>query len=503
MHRTRVVGQVLLAWLGGAASAMQTAAPAVAASRVEALVGTWDGLVEPPGITGGDPCALWIDGGDAQHLKGRVATVSGETPFEGSLDPARNVLALHLTLDGAESSGELALRGQELVGHVSGGRVEWGFRLHRASADILPRTLAPRVVDLAGKERPQTWSMVDELDTDTALALDELLTKTMDQSGLVGVSLACVIDGKLVDVRSQGWEDALADVPASDLTHYRWASISKPLTSVTIARFMARSGFDLDADVRTLVPEFPDKGVTIHPRDILRHQSGITHYEGALRTWREYESEYPFEQLVNGLDLFKDSPLSFAPGSQYSYSTHAWTLLGLALERAGKKPYAELVRELVLVPAGMTSTEPDFRSRSIPHRSKGYERDASGRLVETLDDDVAWKLPGGGWTSTVGDLARFGAALIGTQLLDAAQKEALWTKQKTSSGEVTDMGLGFFLGELDGERLVSHSGGQRKASTFLAILPERRLAVAAMSNTNTAPMEDLALEVLRLLRSKS
>jgi serine beta-lactamase-like protein LACTB, mitochondrial len=502
MHRTRVLGLVLLAWLGGAASAVQSAAPTVAAPRVEALVGTWDGLVEPPGITGGDPCALWIDGGDAQHLKGRVATVSGETPFEGSFDAARNVLALHMTLEDAETRGELALRGQDLVGHLRGGRVEWGLRLHRASAEILPRELAPRVVDLSGKERPQTWSMVDELDTDTALALDELLTKTVDQYGVVGVSLACVVDGKLIDVRSQGWEDALADVPASDLTHYRWASISKPLTSVAIARQVARGGFDLDADVRMLVPEFPDKGVTIHPRDILRHQSGITHYEGALRTWREYDSEYPFEQLVNGLDLFKESPLRFAPGAQYSYSTHAWTLLGLALERAGKKPYPELVRALVLEPAGMQSTEPDFRSHAIPHRSKGYERDASDRLVETLDDDVAWKLPGGGWTSTVGDLARFGAALIGSELLDAAQKEALWTKQKTSDGAETDMGLGFFLGELDGDRLVSHSGGQRKASTFLAILPERRLAVAAMSNTNTAPMEDLALEALRLLRPK-
>jgi len=69
------------------------------------------------------------------------------------LDAARNVLAIHMTLEGAETSGDLALRGQDLVGHLSGGRVEWGLRLHRASTDILTRTLAPRVVDLAGKER--------------------------------------------------------------------------------------------------------------------------------------------------------------------------------------------------------------------------------------------------------------------------------------------------------------------------------------------------------------
>jgi CubicO group peptidase (beta-lactamase class C family) len=481
---------------------MQSAAPVVAEPKTGALVGTWDGLVEPPGITGGDPCALWIDEVEAAQVKGRLAMAAGDEPFEGSLDPARGVLAIRLKLAGDAASGELALRGEELLGHVLAGDYEWGLRLRRASAEVLPREFAQRVVDLSSKERPQTWSLV-ELDTDKALALDEILTKAMEQHGLVGVSVACVVDGALVDIRSQGWEDFFADVPASDETRYRWASISKPLTSVALARQVARGGFDLDADMRALVPEFPDPGSTLCARDILRHQSGITHYGGARRTWREYDSEHPFEELANGLDLFKETPLRFAPRAQFAYSTHAWTLLGVAMERAGKQRYHELVRTLVLEPAGMKATEPDFRSRAIAHRSQGYERDGAGRLVETLDDDIAWKLPGGGWSSTVGDLARFGAALLGTQLLDATQKELLWTEQTTASGEATGVGLGFFLGELDGERLVSHSGGQRKASTFLAILPARRLAVAAMSNTSTAPMEDVALEVLRLLRSGS
>ena len=114
---------------------------------------------------------------------------------------------------------------------------------------------------------------------------------------------------------------------------------------------------------------------------------------------------------------------------------------------------------------------------------------------------MAWKLPGGGWTSTVGDLARFGAGLIGAQVLGDELKRRAWSEQKLPDGKGTGIGLGFFVGELDGERLISHSGGQRKASTYLAILPERKLAVAAMSNTDGAPMQDVAFGVLRLLRA--
>ena len=66
-----------------------------------------------------------------------------------------------------------------------------------------------------------------------------------------------------------------------------------------------------------------------------------------------------------------------------------------------------------------------------------------------------------------------------------------------------DLGVGAqAVGELDGERLISHSGGQRKASTYLAVLPERGLAVAAMSNTAGAPMGDLARGALRLLLAR-
>lgn len=465
-----------------------------------ALVGTWDGLVEPPAITGGDPCSLLVERAETD-VQARLVTPTGESACEGRFDAQRAVLALRTTIDGSEVSGELALRGHELVGQLSSDTWTWGLRLRRGSDELLQRNHAARIVELAAKECPETWSLA-ELDTETSLALDELLAATVARNGLVGVSLACVVDGKLVDVRSRGWEDFHGDVPATDETRYRWASISKPLTSVACARLVARGEFDLRADLRQLVPEFPDKGVTIRARDVLSHQSGLTHYQGARRTWREYESAYPFEELVNGLDLFAETPLRFAPGAQHAYSTHAWTLLGVALERAAKKRYPELVRELVLVPAGMTTTEPDFRSRAIAHRSKGYEKDGAGRLVETFEDDIAWKLPGGGWTSTVGDLARFGAALLGTTLLDEAQKTQLWSEQRAADGKATGMGLGFALGMLDQDRLVSHSGGQRKASTFLAILPERGLAVAAMCNTDGAPMGELAQAVLRTLRAR-
>ena len=97
------------------------------------------------------------------------------------------------------------------------------------------------------------------------------------------------------------------------------------------------------------------------------------------------------------------------------------------------------------------------------------------------------------------DLARFGAGLLGSGVLDNEDKAMAWTAQTVADGSATTMGLGFGVGDLDGERLVSHSGGQRRTSTFLAVLPDQGLAVAAMSNTQGTPMAEVAFGALRLL----
>lgn len=470
------------------------------ALQASALAGTWDGTYEPPGVVGGDPLSLLVSSVEGERVHGTLVLPSGALEFDGQF--AGSTLRFEAQLDGNAATLELGLRDGKLVGLGRSGPSEWSFRLAHAGSEVLAREHAPRVVELTS-ERPATYTL-GGLDTEVALALDELMRTVAEKNGVVGLSVACVVGEKLVDVRSLGWEDVYANEPASGETRYRWASISKPLTATTALRLVEQGVLNLDADVRALVPEFPQKSidgkpVKITPGLILCHQSGITHYEGATRTLREYAEPHPFDELVHGLDLFQSAPLRFAPGSQFSYSTHAWTLLGLCLERAGKKPYAQLVKELVLEPLGMRATEPDYVSSSIPHRTHGYERDAAQRLVETFDDDVAWKLPGGGWTSTVGDLARFGAGLFGSQVLSDEAKRRAWSEQRLPDGKGTGMGLGFFLATLSGERMVSHSGGQRKASTYLAVLPERGLAVAAMSNTDGAPMQEIAFGALRLL----
>jgi hypothetical protein len=75
----------------------------------------------------------------------------------------------------------------------------------------------------------------------------------------------------------------------------------------------------------------------------------------------------------------------------------------------------------------------------------------------------------------------------------------MWTAQKTASGAPTPVGLGCFVKNAEGGKLVYHSGGQPKVSTFLMLQPEKRTAVAIMSNLQGAPLQPLATEIIELL----
>ncbi|XP_056137355.1 serine beta-lactamase-like protein LACTB, mitochondrial isoform X2 [Lampris incognitus] len=287
-----------------------------------------------------------------------------------------------------------------------------------------------------------------------------------DEVGAPGLVIGVSVDGTQVWCEGIGCADLENRVPCHPGTVMRIASISKPLTSAAAARLWQEGKLDLDVPVQKYVPEFPPKqfdgeDVTITPRMILSHLSGIRHYEKdakkvredrekakrtlkspvkkekrvsenkensktedategkeakqALRK-REFEQEEyylkeNFDSVVQSLDLFKDDPLIFKPGTTFLYSTHAFTLLSAIVERAAGQRFLDhmmdMFREL-----GMLNTVPDENDPIIYHRSRFYHHNKTGRVVNCPYVDNSYKWAGGGFLSTAGDLLLFGNALL-------------------------------------------------------------------------------------------
>lgn len=362
--------------------------------------------------------------------------------------------------------------------------------------DAPTRSGAP---DEALAEDPAEDPTGDLADLPLEAALRVALGAEFERQGLVGLAAAVVVEERIEELYFGQADRSTAAAVGPD-TMFRWASISKPLVAVRAVQLAREGALDLDGDVRALVPEFPEKPWRITPRQLAGHLGGVVHYSNGavVRTERAYGAAHPFVDEVVALDAFKESPLLCEPGTRYAYTTHGYMLLGAAVGRAGGAPLRDQIAAHVAAPLGMSTLQPDFQWVPIPGRARGYRR-VGGLVVPSADSDVSWKLAGGGFISTVGDLARFARGLMGEGLLPREALELMWTPQTLRSGARTTYGLGFGIANVGGEREVRHSGSQQKARTYLALRPDSRRAVVVMSNSEfarTRPVVDAAWRVL-------
>ncbi|XP_040893721.1 serine beta-lactamase-like protein LACTB, mitochondrial isoform X1 [Toxotes jaculatrix] len=409
-------------------------------------------------------------------------------------------------------------------------------------------------VEVVGAERTDRYSAAVKVSRDL---VERIKVGTEAEVGAPGLVVGVSVDGAQVWCEGIGYADLENRVPCSPDTVMRIASISKPLTSAAAARLCEEGKLDLDVPVQKYVPEFPQKrfdgqAVTITPRMILSHLSGIRHYEKdakkvkedkekakrllkqpvkekedeksssenkdkptteqnakgkeATQTQKKKEFEHEeyylkdnFESVTQALDLFKDDPLIFKPGTTFLYSTHAFTLLSAVVERAAGQRFLDVMmnmfREL-----GMLNTVPDENDPIIYHRSRYYHLNKRGRVVNCPYVDNSYKWAGGGFLSTVGDLLLFGNALLYSyQVAHLKDTEGLlsgFLKPKTSielwapvdrTEASWDKDGMYAQGWLVVEKLqrygqcrkrrhyVSHTGGAVGASSVLLVLPSEEI----------------------------
>ena len=308
--------------------------------------------------------------------------------------------------------------------------------------------------------------------------IEKAITAQMSQQGIPGLSIAVVLDYKLRWSNGYGLADVENFVPAKAATAYRLGSISKPITAAAVMQLAERGKLDLDAPIQKYCPAFPEKQWPVTTRLLLGHLSGVRHYKSDA----EYESTRHYNSVVEGLEMFKIDPLGFEPGTKYGYTTHGYAVLGCAVEGASGMSFPDYVRENVFKPAAMDRIRVDNVSDIIPNRAQGYQKSQSGELRNSGLADTSYKIPGGGFISTVGDLAKFAIAMQTGALVKRETLNQMWISLKTRDGKETGYGLGWGVSTRNGLKEVHHGGAQQRVSTFLYTIPEKGLAVVLMTN---------------------
>ena len=204
----------------------------------------------------------------------------------------------------------------------------------------------------------------------------KLLQSSMQRHGIPGAVVAVSVDGRIVWSEGIGLADVENNVPCSEDTIMRIASISKSLTAVAVAKAWQQGKVDLDAPIQKYVSTFPEKSVggvpvTITLRHLLSHTAGIRHY-GKDKEFlnHEYFIKDHYNTVNDSLKLFSNDELLSSPGTSFHYTTHGWTLISAVLEAAMGQPFLQFMREEVLHPLHMTSTTEELHSPLLLNRGR-------------------------------------------------------------------------------------------------------------------------------------
>jgi CubicO group peptidase (beta-lactamase class C family) len=239
-------------------------------------------------------------------------------------------------------------------------------------------------------------------------ALDKALEQERATQGLPGVSVGIVIDGEMAYAKGFGVVDPTTKaVPDAD-TVYRIGSISKSFTGLALLSLRDEGALDLDDPLARWIPQaskivYPtrdERPITL--RQLTQHTSGLP------RMGPFEPATGPDEATVVG-SLAKIT-LERAPGVESVYSNLGFSLLGIVVGHAAKKPLHDVVAARIFVPLGMTSTGWDAATvptgRLAPAFTKGPDAGA------VPPDRLGAADGAGGIYSSVRDMARYAAFLL-------------------------------------------------------------------------------------------
>jgi CubicO group peptidase (beta-lactamase class C family) len=285
----------------------------------------------------------------------------------------------------------------------------------------------------------------------------------MEQHRVPGVSVAVVHDGRIDWAKGYGVREHGKPEGVDTSTLFQAASISKPVSAVVALRMVERNELGLDEDVNRKLKSWtvPENEFTnrrpVTLRGLLSHSAGLT-----MHGVPEFaaDAELPtLVEILNGEFPAASEPVRlFAePGTMYRYSGGGYIVLQILLTDVARRSFAPLARELVLQPAGMSSSTfeqplPQHlrQNAAVGHLGNGTPLEGSWH---TLPEQAA----GGLWTNPT-DLASFMLELWRSYhghsdaLLPQTLARLMLTRQ------IDDFGLGLSLPSA-GVFRFQHGGG--------------------------------------------
>lgn len=322
--------------------------------------------------------------------------------------------------------------------------------------------------------------------------LDAMAAAELAKDGIGGATVGVVAGGAVVWAKGYGLADIEAKTPATAETVYRIGSITKPFTALMLLQLVEAGRVHLSDPVEKHLPEInriqgrAPGAPPVTLVELATMTSGIAREPEDTATFlRGPVSEW--ERVMTA--ALAKTTYAHEPGTRYLYSNIGYAMLGAALGRAAGEPYVDYVRARVLAPLGMAHTDFVPTPAIAPVLAKGYEvRDGKpdGAQAAREHEGRGYKVPNGALYSTVGDLGRYVALMLGEGPESVLKRETVkdnLSRVSSASGDLTSgYGIGFQVQRRGTLVMFGHGGSVAGYRAQVLYDPTTKTGVIVLSN---------------------
>jgi CubicO group peptidase (beta-lactamase class C family) len=308
------------------------------------------------------------------------------------------------------------------------------------------------------------------------------MPRILDAYAVPGAAVGIIRDGKVWSATGYGYRDLATRQPVTADTAFNVGSISKSVTAWGVMRLVQEGHVKLDAPVsgylsRWKIPpsEFNPEGVTV--RRLLNHTSGLSMW-GVPKVSPDRDPPSLDAMLAATTDGERDIRLVREPGSEWGYSGGGYAVLQLLIEEVTQRPFDHYMKAEILRPLGMTGSayvwdEAISLAAATPHDASGKSF-AGQRFTATS---------AAGLQTTLTDLLTFArASLSSANAATRVVSPATVASMHLPSSESPKYGLGYELPEIEGVRLVGHSGSNEGWMAQLLLSPDTADGIVILTN---------------------
>lgn len=321
--------------------------------------------------------------------------------------------------------------------------------------------------------------------------IEEKVEARRKELGIPGMSLVIVKDDQIIFMKGLGYKDFENKVAVTPDTQFAIGSATKAFTALSVLISQDEGKLSLDDSPKKALPYFKmydpetDKNITI--RDLLSHSSGLNRTDLAMVTGKLTRAEL-IQVAAQARPMAKLR-------EKFQYQNIMFAAAGEIVAQVQKTDWEKFVPARIFRPLRMTnSTMSIAKMEKTRDHSFGYSYNFDTKETQKLPfrdiDEVA---PAGSINSSARDMANWlrfvlSGGTVGEKRIVSEKGFEEWLKPQMKMGGTSSYGLGWFLQNWNGLKVVQHGGNIDGFNALVAMVPEKKLGFVMLTNVSASSL---------------